>query len=223
MATAMTIASAQRDYGRVSIGNGKMPGTTFAVSVDFCNVGGKLATVEGSTCHKCYAARLEKLRPSVHQGWTANYFRATKMIAESPDKWAAAMAFQIRVGAEKTGQPFHRWFDGGDLASLEMLVAIVKTCELTPHIRHWLPTREAAIVKAYRKAYGDFPANLVVRVSATMIGDSPIAGHANTSTVHKHGAGHVGVECEARTRGNQCGPCRACWNRDVGNVSYPLH
>jgi hypothetical protein len=53
----LTIASAQREYGRVSMGNTKMPGTTFAVSATKCNVGGKLAQIKGSTCHKCLRAQ----------------------------------------------------------------------------------------------------------------------------------------------------------------------
>jgi hypothetical protein len=219
--TQMSVASAMRDAGRVSLGNGKMPGSTFAVTVDKCKVGRKLAEIKGSTCHKCYAATLEKLRPSVHQGWTNNYFKATRMIAERPDLWARAMAFQIEKAAEKSGEAFHRWFDGGDLDSLAMLHAIVLTCELTPSIKHWLPTREAAVVKAFLRERA-FPANLVVRVSATMIGDKPLA-YANTSTVHRKGEEHEGIPCEARQRGNQCGPCRACWQGDVANVSYPLH
>lgn len=220
--TNLTIASAQREFGRVSAGNTKMPGSTFAVSATQCNVGGKLAKVEGSVCHSCYALHLEKLRPSVHQGWSANYLKATRLIEERPEQWAAAMAFQIVKLSEKTGQPFHRWFDSGDLASLAMLKAIVRVCELTPAIRHWLPTRETKVVKEFL-AGASFPSNLVVRVSSPMVGDAPISGHANTSTVHRKREAHEGVACEASHRGNQCGPCRACWSSEVENVSYPLH
>jgi hypothetical protein len=218
----LTIASAQRDYGRVSMGNTKMPGTTFAVSATKCNVGGKLAQIKGSTCHKCYALKLERLRPSVAMGWSSNYMKATRMIAEQPEQWAKGMAFQITKLAEKTGELYHRWFDGGDLASLSMLEAIVLVAKLTPTIKHWLPTREAAIVKAFL-AKNTFPTNLIVRISSTMVDDKPIAGHEYTSTVHSKGAAHAGQACEARSRGNQCGPCRACWDHRVANVSYPLH
>ena len=65
-----------------------------------------------------------------------------------------------------------------------MLLAIARVCELTPTIRHWLPTREAAVVKAFLRLR-DLPANLTVRISATMVDDAPVKGHANTSTVHK--------------------------------------
>lgn len=215
------MAGAQRDAGAVSIRNSKMPGSSFAVTTDHCNVGSKLALIPGSTCHKCYAISIEKRYPSAHMGWSNNYLKATRMIEESPEKWARAMAFQIEHMAEKTGEPYHRWFDGGDIASLAMLRAIVRVCELTPSVKHWLPTREAAIVKAFMKARA-FPANLVVRVSSTMIDDKPIAGHAHTSTVHKTAA-PVGEVCKARTRGNVCGPCRACWSDSVPNISYPLH
>ena len=33
----------------------------------------------------------------------------------------------------------------------------------------------------------------------------------------------VKVECKAYTRGNQCGDCRACWDKTVKNVSYKKH
>jgi hypothetical protein len=222
MPEQMSIASAQREAGAVSIRNSKMPSTSFALTVDQCNVGRKLAQIPGSTCHKCYAAAIEKRYPSAHQGWTNNYFKATRLIKDNPMQWAKAMAFQILRAIEKNGIPYHRWFDSGDIADLDMLKAIVLVCELTPHIHHWLPTREAAVVKAFLRER-DLPTNLVLRISATMVDDKPIKGHAHTSTVHSKGRPHVGEACEARTRANQCGPCRACWNPSVPNISYPLH
>lgn len=215
----MSLASIQAEFGRVGDTNSKMPGSSFAISPSQCKAGAKLAEIKGSVCHKCYALRIEAFRESARKGWSANYLKATRMIAERPEQWARAMAFQIERIAEKTGEPYHRWFDAGDLQSAEMFAAIVRVCELTPNIKHWLPTREAKFVKAYGKA---LPSNLVVRISSTMVDDKPIAGHAHTSTVHKL-APPSGEVCAARTRGNQCGPCRACWDSTVPNVSYPLH
>ena len=217
----MTTLVEAKQAGAVSTRNSKMPGSSFAVTVDQCKVGGKLAKVEGSTCHKCYAASIERRYPSAHQGWTTNFDKATSLIARDPEQWAKWIAFQITKAAEKTGVAFHRWFDGGDIADLAMLQAIARVCELTPTIKHWLPTREAATVKAFLRKR-DLPPNLTVRISATMVDDKPMRGHANTSTVHKH-APHVGHACPARHQGNACGSCRACWSRDVANVSYPLH
>lgn len=219
----MTLKAAQSDAGKISLGNGKMPGSTFAISATKCKVGGKLAQVKDSTCSRCYALKLEKLRPSVHQGWLSNYEKAVSLINSSPDKWVAACVFQIERAFKKSGEPFHRWFDSGDLQSVAMLEAICKVAEKTPNIAHWLPTRESGIVKAYKANGGVIPSNLVVRVSSVMIGDKPISGHANTSTVHRKKEGHTGHACPASMQGNNCGDCRACWNPNVSNISYPLH
>lgn len=218
-----TLKAAQEITGKLSNLNSKMPGSTFAISAKHCGVGGKLVNVKGSVCDRCYAIKLQKLRPSVDKGWTNNYLAATRMIATSPDKWAAGAAFQINRMAKKSGEMFHRWFDSGDLASVDMLGAICKAAELTPEISHWLPTREAKIVKDYRAAGGVVPANLIIRISSTMIGDKPIAGHANTSTVHRKGDTPAGHICPASQQGGNCGDCRACWTHSVANVSYPLH
>lgn len=219
----LTLKAAQEIAGNVSDHNSKMPGSTFAISAKVCKVGGKLAAVEGSVCSKCYALKLQNLRPTVDQGWTANYLKATRMIEANPEAWAKAVAFQIMRSAKKSGEFFHRWFDSGDLQSVDMLRAICRAAELTPEVKHWLPTREAKMVKDYKAAGGVVPANLVIRVSSTMIGDKPLAGHANTSTVHRKGDAVTGHACPASTQGNACGSCRACWSHDVGNVSYPLH
>ncbi len=218
-----TLKSAQDSAGKVSLGNGKMPGSTFAISATKCKVGGKLANVKDSTCSKCYALRLEKLRPSVHQGWLSNYEKATRLIDTNPAQWVAACVFQINRAFNKSGQPFHRWFDSGDLQSVPMLAAICEVAKATPSIAHWLPTRESAIVKAYKAQGGAIPGNLVVRVSSVMVGDSPIKAHITTSTVHRKGSAHAGHACPASKQGNTCGDCRACWDMSVPNVSYPLH
>lgn len=229
----LTAKAAKEAAGNVSILNRKMPGSSFAIDTKACHVGSKLVDVEGSVCHKCYAISIQKMYPSVNQAWTANYLKATGLIAADPDKWARMIAFLIDKAAVKTGEPFHRWFDAGDLQSVEMLHAIAQAARLTPHIKHWLPTREGAIVKAYRAKHGAEPANLVIRMSATMIGDKPVAGHEHTSTVHREGGTVHGHDCPAYTAEHRalsptgkdmfCGPCRACWDKSVPNVSYPFH
>lgn len=222
-----TLKESKEIAGNVSLGNGKMPGSTYALSATKCGVGSKLVTVAGSTCAKCYALKLEKLRPSVHKGWLSNYEKATRTIETNPEQWIAACVFQIKRAFLKTLEPYHRWFDSGDLQSVQMLSAICEVARLTPDFKHWLPTREAAIIKAYKAQGGIVPGNLVIRVSSTMIGDAPISGHSATSTVHRKGTDHIGHSCPASTQGNSCGTgsnaCRACWNPKVSNISYPLH
>ena len=122
--------------------------------------------------------------------------------------------------AEKSGEYYHRWFDSGDLDSLAQFEAIIEVARRTPDVKHWLPTREIQVVKSYK---GEIPANLVVRVSAPMVGQKPVSGFNNTSTVHVKGETVHGQECVAYKQGNACLDCRACWDKNVSNVSYKKH
>jgi len=221
MTNVFTLKSAQ-EAGKISKRNSKIPGTSFAISAKRCNVGSRLVNVKGSTCNKCYALKLQKLRPSVDKGWELNYTKATTMIDTDMDRWVKSMTFQI----VRSGEEYHRWFDSGDLSSVTMLRAIVMVAEATPNVKHWLPTREVQIVRDYAAKYAYdtdniFPPNLVVRVSAPMIDQKPLR-FPNTSTVHTNDD-YVGHECPASTQGNNCGDCRVCWDGGVPNVSYPLH
>ena len=216
----MTLKSAKESLA-ISAGNSKMPGSTFAQDSFACNVGSRLANVKGSVCESCYARKIQKLRPSVNMGWKSNLEKTRKWLESNPAQWVAAAVFQIRKLSGKSGQPFHRWFDSGDLDSLQQLRAIVQVAESTPEIRQWLPTREIAIVKAYLKE-STFPDNLIVRVSAPMVGDKPLS-FDHTSTVHKKGESAYGHACPAPQQGNNCGDCRACWSKDVANISYCKH
>jgi hypothetical protein len=224
--TYTTLKAAKEDAGKLSLGNGKMPGSTFATDAFACNVGDKLAKVKGSVCDSCYARKLQRLRPSVNQGWSNNQRLADSLIAKAPHKWVAAMVFQIEKAAIKSNAPYHRWFDSGDLSGVDMLAAIVKVAKATPHISHWLPTRETAIVKAYRAQGGSIPRNLRIRLSATMVGDTPLASAkrlgVSTSTVHGKGQAYVGHQCPAPDQGGNCGDCRTCWSSPI-NVSYRKH
>lgn len=233
LAKTMTLKFAKEIAGFVSSGNTKMPGSTFAIATNACNVGSKLRDLKGSVCHRCYAAKLEKMRPSVRISYQNNLDKAVALIATNPVLWAEAMAFQINLAAMSSGEYYHRWFDSGDLQSVEMLYAICLVCKLTPNISHWLPTREAAIVDKYMASFDWLPENLTLRMSSVMIDDKPIMRWANTSTVHSKKKVPQGSHlCPAKSDAHRalskdgktanCGTCRACWDRMVENVSYPL-
>ena len=186
----------------------KMPGYAYGLSARDCKVGGVLRYVKGSVCSKCYAMKGHYNNASVvqaHQKRTASLHHPL---------WADAMAFMINFRVS----PHFRWHDSGDLQSLEHLRKIVEVCKLTPGTKHWLPTREAGIVNEYIKANGDFPENLCVRVSATMIDGPPPTDFNQTSTVVTEN-----WTCPSSQQGNACLECRMCWNREVKNVVYKKH
>jgi hypothetical protein len=190
----------------------KMPGLSYGISAKLCRVGAKLASVAGSTCEGCYALKANYSYPSVQKA------HENRVASLSSVSWADAMIFQIK----RSGTEYFRWHDSGDLQSLQHLFDIVRIAEALPSVKFWIPTREKAIVNQYLRTAGDFPENLVVRVSAAMIdGDAP-TGYDCTSTVHQNEA-PIGVECKAYKNKNKCGTCRKCWDRSIKNVSYRKH
>jgi len=116
----------------------------------------------------------------------------------------------------------HRWHDSGDIQSEEHLQKICDVAAQTPELAHWLPTREIGILSRFVKNGGQVPANLTIRVSATMVDGAATKAWPITSTVH-HSEAPKGHVCPAPKQNNNCGDCRACWSFDVPNVSYHKH
>ena len=198
----------------VSLGRaGKMPCPTYNTPAKLCKTGSRLRKIKGSTCNGCYAMKGNYLNPNVTQGLQKRFdaFRHKRFVE--------AMSFMINRYSKKSGH--FRWFDSGDLDSVNMLKKIVMICQATPTIKHWLPTREVKVVSDYLKIYKKFPDNLLVRVSSPMIDGKPLK-FDYTSTVH-HKQKAIGHDCPSRFQENKCMNCRACWSKEVKNVSYHKH
>lgn len=199
----------------------KMPCKSFSTPTLACVTGYKLAQVPGTVCSKCYANRghykmwANTIEPKQHA-------RLDAMLTVDPFVWARAMA--VLIGKD----PHFRWFDSGDLPGVAALRRICYVCGLTPNTRHWLPTREVGFVREYLKHWV-MPSNITIRISATYPDvpvklPSPLQGIDGVAraNVH-HKLEPVGHECPAPKQGNQCGACRACWDRTVPIVSYKEH
>ena len=195
----------------------KMPCYSFNLSALDCKTGSKLVQIKDSVCFGCYALK-------------GNYHRYKLPLKLQPktDKishplWAEAMAYLIKHQGNKKDKNFFRWHDSGDIQSLEHLRKIVKVCELTPTVKHWIPTREYKIVKMYLDIHGKFPSNLTVRLSAHMIDEkAPKMDGCQSSTVNQ-GKAPIGTQCEAFKQNNECKDCRLCWDDSQQNISYKYH
>ena len=192
----------------------KMPGKSYGLPAAECKVGSKLRTISGSTCAKCYALRGHYLYDNV---LSCQYRR---LEAVTHPQWVDAMVYLIERQVSRE-DPYFRWHDSGDIQSLDHLEKIVEIARRVSWCRFWLPTREAGIIRQYLRSCGSFPKNLRVRVSAGMINAAPPKAFTYTSTVHNTEPIY-GRRCTAPEHGNQCGSCRACWQR-YQNISYHVH
>ena len=193
----------------------KMPSYAWGISAYECIVGSLLAKIKGTTCSKCYALKGHYV------------FKNTKLAhkkrldAIKNPEWVDYMAELLTLKYKRLAKSrlFHRWFDSGDLQSHEHLMKIFEVCELTPHIKYWLATREYKIISKIK--YKDIPKNLVVRASGIKIDGQPPKFWKWTSTVHTKKP--TGRECPAYKQDGKCGSCRSCWSRSVKQVSYKEH
>lgn len=197
----------------------KMPGYGYSLPALECIAGTKLRAVAGSTCSGCYAMKGRYLFPNVQ----AALYR--RLAAITKPQWPEAMA-ELIGRKTKPAVPFFRWHDSGDLQSVDHLAGIVQVAELTPTIRHWLPTREYRFVSEYLDAGPAFPPNLNVRMSAHMVGGAIPTFRGLPVTISTVSVGDPpsgSHRCPAPHQGNACGSCRACWSPEVRLVDYAKH
>jgi hypothetical protein len=204
----------------------KMPGTGTSTPAAKCLTGTKLRAVPGSVCEGCYAFERgayawANVKPALENRW--NLVMSSQ---DNPEPWIAGMVKLIWT------QKFFRWHDSGDLQGAWHFANIVEVARRTPHVQHWIPTREYRMVTDYTD---NIPANLCVRLSAHMVdGLPPTNLGLPTSTVVTDGTHdcHANVQWDKGTRGHCSGlntdtgeweDCRKCWDTSHANTAYPKH
>ena len=194
----------------------KMPSYSWGIPTEYCQTGMKLAKIPGTICNKCYADKGFYKMPVVNAMYQKRYD------AIDMPEWVDYMSELITQKYKKLTKSrlYHRWFDSGDIQSYSHLMKIFEVCENTPHIKHWIATREYSIVDKVDEK--DVPDNLCLRVSAIKVDGAIPKFWKWTSGVHKDKR-HKGRECPAYKQNNECGSCRACWDRKVKQVSYKEH
>jgi hypothetical protein len=193
----------------------KMPGLSYGTPAKDCPIGSILRNVKDSVCSKCYAHKGMYVFPNVREAQA----RRLKILSSNLADWTENMTLLLQAKYKrKTGSDrVFRWHDSGDIQDAEHLSAIVQIAKNLPDILFWLPTKEYQTVRSFE---GEIPSNLVIRVSAPMIGETlPDIPGTVRSTV---GAG-TGYACPAYSQGGHCGDCRACWDKNVKSVDYPQH
>ena len=183
---------------------GKMPCYSINLPATECKTGAKLARVPGTTCHGCYALK------GRYRFKTTKRAMARRLQALTNPLWVQAMTALI------TGHKYFRWHDSGDLQSVTHLKNIFEVAKATPETRHWLPTREAGLMRLIDPDV--IPKNLIIRISATKVDGGAPRWWPWTSTVSTKSK-----TCPAPDQGGKCRSCRTCWSRDIQNVTYAKH
>jgi hypothetical protein len=194
----------------------KMPCKSYSLPTEACQTGFKMSKIAGSICSVCYA---DKGFYKMYQN-TIKPAQFARLDSISSSAWVDAMASLIGSDA------FFRWHDSGDLQGVWHLEKIVQVSQLTPNCKHWLPTREYAMVKDFIASGGVIPDNLIIRLSA-MYPDKPVKLPASlqfikgVTTSNVHTSKPLGLACKAPEQAGECRDCRACWTD--APVSYLIH
>lgn len=240
----MTLKKAKQVTGHKSgLGKpSKMPGFSTSLPAEDCKNGRKLAEasiakiqawIDGgkvgkkpqeSVCSRCYAMGGNYLYPSVKSG-LKNRLRALAIGSAGAienSQWVEGMVRLIGHYTDPS-DPYFRVHDSGDIQSVDHLLAWALIAKMLPWVRFWLPTKEYLFYKkAKAKLGGSFPDNLVIRLSAPMNGASPPKTFRRWGALSSTVQASTGFACEAYTRKNKCGPCRACWDPNIKNIDYHI-
>ena len=210
--------NAKKHMGKSLSAPSKMPGPGYSIDPKKCHTGSKLRGVEGSVCQVCYGMKGNYVRFPV-----AGKALCNRLNSLVDPEWVPSMVMRIRSQTKRVG--VFRWHDVGDLKSINYLFNIICVVKATPNIRHWLPTKEIALVRSLLSELKKFPENLCIRFSRAMIGDmKPFPDFPSSHVIPK------GVEvspnihvCPAPQQEGECKDCRWCWDGSIKQVGYPKH
>lgn len=165
-------------------------------------------------CQRCYALqghyhipRVKAAREHNQQDWKR-------------DDWVADMVAKLDT------QRYFRWFDSGDIYHPRLALKILEVVRSTPWCHHWIPTRSYKIGRINKiLEWIAAEPNAVVRYSSDEIDSIEVPGPHASIVVTSPNAAPQGVHvCPAyQHKPAKCNGCRACWDKNVATVAYPLH
>lgn len=134
----------------ISKGNQKM-GSIPSVSLP------SVSTCRVCNCNiKCYAKKIERLRPNVASAYRENFLLFTK----DPDEYWRKIEGCIMMNR------FFRFHVGGDIVNYEYLTKMVEVASRNPSCNILCFTKKDYLVNMYIRDFGDFPTNLHIILSA---------------------------------------------------------
>ena len=181
-------------------------------AIDTCP--GSIDTVNGGlvpACQGCYATTGNYNYPNVKAPRISN-----------KEDWERVGWDRDMINALENSRYF-RWFDSGDMYSIELAWKIFEVMRKTPWVSHWLPTRMHKFKKfdTVIHAMQALP-NVVVRFSSDSVTGEIVPGKT-TSTIFSGDVPTGAFECKAYQHDGKCNGCRACYSKDVPVIAYKAH
>jgi hypothetical protein len=164
-------------------------------------------------CRGCYATTGNYNYPNVKAP------RAFNREDWSRDQWVNDMI------AALDSSRYFRWFDSGDMYSLDLANKMLEVMRATPWVKHWLPTRMHKFAKfAPVIAAMELLPNVVVRRSSDSVDGQTVAGETSSTIFSADDQLPAGATvCRAYEHGGKCNGCRACYSKEVPVIAYKAH
>ena len=144
--------------------------------------------------------------------------------ADNKEDWKREGWVADMVAALRKDKHF-RWFDSGDLYSVDLAAKVLAIMQATPNTKHWLPTRMYKFPKfqAVLAAMAALP-NVMVRNSSDAVDGTYTKGVHGSTIVPDATSAPAGVSvCPAYSQGGKCLDCRTCYDKSVEVIGYPAH
>ena len=164
-------------------------------------------------CQGCYA------RGGRYHGENVKRPRRENQADWKRESWVSDM-----VSALKKETHF-RWFDSGDMYSLSLAKKMLEVMKTATWVKFWLPTRMYKFAK-FQSIINEMDSldNVKVRFSSDSILGEFTPGVHGSTIVPGYDAVPAGVKvCEAYQHEGKCSGCRACWDKSVAVIGYPVH
>lgn len=183
-------------------------------ALDTCQ--GSIDTATGGlvpACSGCYATTGNYRFPNVKAPREFN-----KRDWLRPD-WVSDMVMAL------DSSRYFRWFDSGDMYSVDLAEKIYQVMQATPWVKHWIPTRMAKFPK-YKAIIAKMQAldNVSVRFSSDSVTGQYIPGlHGSVIVPDSSHATDSMTLCRAYENDGKCNGCRSCYDKSVDLIAYPAH
>lgn len=143
--------------------------------------------------------------------------------AENKEDWKRDSWVSDMVSALDS-QRYFRWFDSGDMYSVDLAEKMLQVMTLTPWVKHWLPTRMAKFAK-FADVLSRMQAlpNVMVRFSSDSVDGVFDARHGSVIIPDADSAPDGVTVCHAYAHDGKCSGCRACYDKSIPVIAYPAH